>query len=477
MPSSAWGYGLFPQRMKSRERILWTAVLVFILILVTTGCQDVKPPLDENPSHSLFIRKITVIDGNGNPPLEEVDLEIQEGVIRRIGRDLSPPPQGQVIEGLGKFLIPGLIDVHVHLDAPMVFQLSAEEREEILKHNPKAFLYNGVTTVLNLSSDPEWIWQLRQKQRQGLVAAPRIFATGSSFTPEGGWGSRHGGAIADAEAARRTAQALLEQGADGFKIILEDGLGGSGTYREMPDDILQAIVEVAQQNSIPLYIHAMNVEEFRRAATVSPRAIVHGLEDPLPEDGQLLTELLEAGTIIVPTQSLFESFRRMDGSFSDQVLQKSVPSFLLDRMQDPEFQAVEKSRFREVARIDVEEWVEEALPVFCRNIRTLHEAGVPLAVGTDAGGPVGYNFQGYNTPWEVKLLVDCGLTPREALVAATRNGARTIGVADRIGTVEEGKTADLLILSGNPLREIENIRRIETIVMEGKVFPREDFSY
>ena len=90
---------------------------------------------------------------------------------------------------------------------------------------------------------------------------------------------------------------------------------------------------------------------------------------------------------------------------------------------------------------------------------------------------MGFNFQGYNLPWEVKLFVQAGMTPMEALVAATHNGAMVIGVEDQLGTVEAGKLADLLILSDDPLDDIENIRKIETVVYKGKAYPRSEFAY
>jgi imidazolonepropionase-like amidohydrolase len=107
----------------------------------------------------------------------------------------------------------------------------------------------------------------------------------------------------------------------------------------------------------------------------------------------------------------------------------------------------------------------------------MHEAGVKLATGTDAGGPVGYNFQGYNTPWELELFVECGMSPMEALVAGTRNGAEVIGVQDRLGTLEPGKWADLLILEADPLENIRNVRKIESVIQAGKVHDRDAFAY
>ncbi len=362
----------------------------------------------------------------------------------------------------------------------MVFQVTPEERQRILEHTPRAFLYNGVTTVLNLSSDADWIWARRAEQREGRLIAPRIFATGRSFTPEGGWGGRHGGALKTVEEARARAREFAVRGADGLKLIIEDGLGGSKTYVVMPQKMREALAEEARRAGIPLYVHAINLDEYRMALPLRPRAIVHGLEEELPDGDRLFHDLAERGIFVVPTLSLFESFVRFDDhpeGLDDPVLRDSVPAFLLERMKRPEFIREEKERFRQVARLDVYPWVRRALPLFIANTRKMRQAGVKIAVGTDAGGPVGYNFQGYNTPRELELLVESGLTPMGALVAATRTGAEVLGAQDRLGTVEAGKLADLLILEANPLEDIRNIRSIDKVILGGAVHERRTLSY
>lgn len=437
-----------------------------------------EPPLA--PGAPIVVRNVTLIDGTGAPARRGTSLLLENGTVTAVGPRVRPPAGSQVIDGAGKFAIPGLIDTHVHLDAPMVFQLTPEERAEILGHNARAFLYNGVTTVLNLSSDAEWIWKQRADQRAGRLLAPRIYAMGRSFTPEGGWGSRHGGALTSVEAVRAQAREYVANGTDGFKVMIEDGLGGSGTYTVMPDAMLEALAEEAAASRVPLYVHAINLVEYRKALSLNPRAIVHGLEDPIPEGDPLLEQIRSKGTFVVPTISLFDAFTSFDGHperFDDPILQASVPAFLLANMRRPQFMAVERTRFREVARMDVYPWARRAIPTFCANTRKMRAAGITLAVGTDAGGPVGYNFQGYNTPREVELLVECGLSPMEALVAATRTGAEMIGIQQQLGTLEPGKMADLLILSADPLADIRNIRRIETVIQGGIAYPRDTFAY
>ncbi len=450
--------------------------ITLALLLCLSGCSG-----DQAGSGSeLIITDVTLIDGTGSDPHAGVDIRIADGRIIEIGPDLSAASAAETIDGSGKYVIPGLIDAHVHMDAPIVFQLTPEEKVRVVENNPRAFLYNGVTTVLNVSSEVDWIFEQRQAEREGRLLSPRLYVMGRSFTPVDGWGSRHGGALGDADDAVARAQDYISRGTDGFKVIIEDGLGASGTYNRMSEEMMMAISKVARENDVPIYTHAINLDEFHSAVAMSSTAIVHGLEDPIPPGDTILQDMVENNVMFVPTHSLWEAFLRHDeaaADLNDPILRGSVPHFLLDYMQDPDYRAEETRRFLAVADMPVYQWAEEKIPVFSENILKAHQAGVIVAAGTDAGGPVGYNFQGYNLPWEVKLFVQAGLTPMEALVAATRNGAMVIGVEDQLGTVATGKLADLLILSANPLEDIENIRKIETVIYKGAAYPRDAFAY
>ena len=446
------------------------------LLLCLAACSGAQPEADGE----LLITDVTLIDGTGAGPVPGVDIRIAAGRIIEIGPGLTVTPGAEAIDGSGKYVIPGLIDAHVHLDAPMVFQLTPQEQQQVIAHTPKAFLYNGVTTVLNVSSEVDWIFEQRKAERAGRLLSPRIYAMGRSFTPEGGWGSRHGGALTNVGDAIARAQDYISRDTDGFKVIIEDGLGASGTYNRMSAEMMMAISEIARQHQVPIYTHAINLDEFHSAVAIASTAIIHGLEDPIPPGDTILQDMVDNNVMFVPTHSLWEAFLRYDeaaADLNDAILRASVPHFLLDYLQDPAYRAEETRRFLAVANMPVYQWAEERIPIFRENILKAHQAGVLVAAGTDAGGPVGYNFQGYNLPWEVKLLVQAGLTPVEALVAATRNGARVIGVEDQLGTVAVGKLADLLLLNANPLDDIENIRNIETVIYKGRAYPRAEFAY
>ncbi len=450
--------------------------IILMLLVWLSGCSGDQP----GSGSELIITDVTLIDGTGSEPQAGVDIRIADGRIDEIGPDLTVSAGAETIDGSGKYVIPGLIDAHVHMDAPIVFQLTPEEKAQVIENNPRAFLYNGVTAVLNVSSNVDWIFEQRQAEREGRLLSPRLYVMGRSFTPVDGWGSRHGGALADADDAVARARDYISRGTDGFKVIIEDGLGASGTYTRMSEEMMMAISKIAHENDVPIYTHAINLDEFHSAVAMSSTAIVHGLEDPIPPGDAILQDMVENNVMFVPTHSLWEAFLRHDeaaADLDDPILRDSVPHFLLDYMQDPDYRAEETRRFLAVADMPVYQWAEDKIPIFSENIFKAHQAGVIVAAGTDAGGPVGFNFQGYNLPWEVKLFVQAGLTPMEALVAATLNGARVIGVEDQLGTVEAGKLADLLILTANPLDDIENIRQIETIIYKGKAYPRMEFAY
>ena len=423
----------------------------------------------------IIIRNVNLIDGTGRDIQYGVDIGMRDGKIAEIGQALQWKSEAQIIEGSNRFVIPGLIDTHVHLDTAVLAQLSEPERTEVIRHTPRAFLFNGVTTVLNVSSEDEWIWELREAQRTGEVIAPRVYAMGSMFSPQGGWGYAAG--LPDAHSAVEKAIHYVSKKTDGFKVILEDGLGRSGKFTEMPDEMLNSIVAVGRQHDIPLYIHAINIEEYERAVAVEPRAILHGLEDPIPESSDLLVKLKQKNIIVVPTLSLFKSFITHDGSLDSDILRKSVPGFMLEYVKDQQYMERERSLLNDYTKMDSYEWVEQKLPVFMENTTIIHRAGIKLAAGTDAGGTVGYNFQGFNTPWELKLLVECGLTPMEALVAGSKHGAEVIGVDNILGTLEPGKFADMLLLGNNPLDDIGNIRNIDLVIQNGKIYERDYFAY
>jgi imidazolonepropionase-like amidohydrolase len=464
----------YPRRIKAAAR---RTVHAIAGLLAFTVHQQVTAEV----SGPVIIRDATIIDGTGAPPRRHLDLLLEGGRITAIGSRLKAPRNAQVIRASGKYVMPGLIDTHVHFQFPVTFQLTPAEEKITVEHGPKAYLYNGVTSVLDAGATSEFIFPLRQAQREGRIVGPRIYAVGPGVTPEKGWGSRHGRALRDVAAVEERIRSLVALHSDGVKLIVEDGLGHSGTHLEISDDMLNAAANGARQAGKPIYVHAINLTEYRRSVALRPRAIIHGLEDPVPAGDPIFRDLAAGNIIVTPTLSLFESYLKPDPragkALDDPIVVASVPKPVLDKLRTPGFVEESRAAFVKASNMDAYAWARKHIPIFCENVGKMHRSGVKIAVGTDGGGQVGYNFHGYNTPWEVKLLVTCGLSPMQALVAATRNGAELLGVEDRLGTVQQGKLADLIILSANPLADIENIRAIDWIIQEGRPHRRDEFAY
>jgi imidazolonepropionase-like amidohydrolase len=247
----------------------------------------------------------------------------------------------------------------------------------------------------------------------------------------------------------------------------------------MPQEWLVALSRRAAGAGLPVYLHAINREEYLAGASIRPRAIVHGCEDPL--GGEELRALAASGSAVAPTLSLFASFHGVvedpAALLRDPVLRASVPGFILDRLADPAYARDQERQFRDVARIDTRRWAREKWPVFVENTRRMRRAGVPVGAGTDGGGPVGYNFQGFNLPWELELLAGAGLTPLEAIAAATSVNARILGQDGRLGSVEAGKLADLIVVGADPTQDLRALRDIRLLMLGGRLLPRDALAW
>jgi imidazolonepropionase-like amidohydrolase len=428
------------------------------------------------------IQGATLIDGTGNEIVPRATVVIENGVIVRTGiqGEVGFDRRFRVLEAAGKFLIPGLVEAHGHIDHPNGLELTPQQKAIARLYAPAAFLYNGVTTVVNLSSgEAEWILALRKESRIPETLVPRIFA-GEHITAADGWGSRHGGAAATiADAVERVDQ-LAASGYDLTKIIYEDGLADDLTaFPRMAPEMLAAVSARSKTRDLPVFIHAIDDEEYRGAIDVRPRAIVHGLSSSTERLDDIASDLKKNGIYVVPTLVLFEAFTRFiddPSQMDDPHLKASVPPFVLRSVMDREMLSRAYHRMDSVIKTDTAAWAREVYDTLVSNTRQFANAGVPLATGSDAGGAVVHGFQGYSTPRELILLVQCCLSPMDGIMASSV-AAEMIGQSNVFGTLEPGKSADLLILNGNPLESITNVRNFDQLVVRGTLVERASLAY
>lgn len=383
----------------------------------------------------LAIRRVRVIDGLGRAR-ERATVVIQDDRILAVGddREISLPRGTRTIDGRGMTVLPGLIDCHVHLclggeaDAPRTIR-DEDPGLTLLKaaRFARATLEAGFTTVRDLGFRDHGIFALKQAIDAGLAPGPRIFAAGLAICMTGGH-ARFIGREADGPA--EVVGAVREQlaaGADVIKFIASGGVltpGTSPDCAQMTPEELAAGMAEARRAGRRVAAHAHGAEGMKNAI----RAGAHSIEHATLMDEQAAALMREHGVFMVPTLSAL-------ATTADAGPTCGIPEA-----------AVTKARAIKARHES--------------NFKNAHRTSIPIALGTDAGTP--FNFHGENAQ-ELDRMVALGMSPMEALVAATAAAARLLGIDQTVGTIEPGKVADLLIVDGNPLKRISLLRNRERL--------------
>jgi len=417
---------------------------------------------------TLALTHVTLIDGRGGPPVADVTVLIEGGRVTRVGESgkVSVPRGARVVNARGKYLIPGLWDMHVHL---------AKLGEGVLP----LFIANGVTSVRDMGGDYSVAPRLKREVAAGSRLGPRIKTAGpileaarnvermkaektiefDTFAVE-----RTRIAVGTPEDARRAVDLVAKLGADFVKIRTVESVE---TYR--------AIAEAAKRAGLTFVGHAsVPPEEVARAGQ---RSIEHSFIPPLSnlsaaERKELFERLAQNGTAVVPTnvtgvKSFPASYEQAVEIINDSrgridVRRKYLYGYLLADWK-------EQAEERRGAGLDA--LIKKLRPDFIRDLKEMRAAGVRVMPGTDAG--VLLIYPGFSLHDELQVFVgDLGMTPMEAIVSATRHPAEFFGMQDSLGTVEEGKLADLVLLDANPLEQISNTQRIAGVVVAGRYLPK-----
>ncbi|MGD8281079.1 MAG: amidohydrolase family protein [Gemmatimonadota bacterium] len=385
---------------------------------------------------------VTLWDGTGAPARSDVALIVDEGRVVSVVPTDEVPSAATTVSLAGRYVIPGLVEAHAHVSgdwAPDAV-VSPEDR---VRGDLLLYARYGVTTVNSLG-DGETVLAVRDAASATAPRA-RLMAAGE--------------VIAGSNPARVRADALhnADLGVDFLKLRVDDNLGRTP---KMSWAAVAAVMDVGRERGIPVATHMFYLDDAKRLLEMGSGLLAHSVRDTDVDD-ELIGSLLGRDVCYVPT------------------LVREVSTFVYaDRPEwfdDPFF--IEYADVGEVERVSRPAFMERmansgsaaayrvALAQAQRNLKVLHEAGVRIAMGTDAGPAA--RFPGFFEHEELQLMVDAGLTPEEALHAATAVSAGCLG-RDDVGTLEPGRWADFIVLSEDPLEDIQATRSIERVYVAGQ---------
>jgi imidazolonepropionase-like amidohydrolase len=415
-----------------------------------------------------LLKNFTLIDGTDHAPRPGVSMLITDGRISAIGKGLKAPKGSEEIDLSGKFVIPGIINLHGHLGNTKGF---IQDPKNFTRENAEAQLKNyasyGVTTMVSMGSDQSPVWAMRKEQREGRPAMCRIYTAGRGFTGKNGYPTSAMGMKGvpyEVETVEQVNKAVDEQAAlkvDLVKIWMDDHLGKE---QKISPELAKAIIARAHQHGIKVAAHIFYREDARSLIEGGLDMIVHSARDrPVDEDlialmkkkgawlgAATLTREISMFAYATPQPFLDDPFfaRGVGGPAGEIVTRLKSAAYQSMVKQDPDYPLY--PGFLETAK---------------KNYKRLYDEGVNVGFGTDSGPPV--RFQGFFEHWEMDIMRDAGFKPAQILALATRNNARCLGIDKDLGTLEKGKWADLVVLAKDPLADIRHVRSIEMTLVAG----------
>jgi imidazolonepropionase-like amidohydrolase len=374
----------------------------------------------------------TLIDGTDRAPVPNATILVLDGRVAAAGPASSvkiPAGVERVALG-GKTVIPGIVNAHGHVNGPKDLD---------------TYAVYGVTTVFSLGGEPASVFAARDGQNTPTLKRARVFVAGPVLDPK------------TPEEARTQVADVVAQKVDIVKIRVDDNLG---TTPKMTPAVYRAVIDEAHKRGARVATHLFYLADAKSLLAAGSDFVAHSIRDT-SVDAELIAALKKRGVCVSPTLMREVStfvYESTPEFFSDPFFLAHANMEWVTNLKDP-------ARQQAMRTSTSAQRYKAAFAVAKRNLKTLSDAGVPIAMGTDTG-PTG-RFQGFFELMELEQMVSAGLTPRQALTAATRDAARCMHIDREVGTIEKGKWADFVVLDANPLTDITNVRRIASVWIAG----------
>ncbi len=381
---------------------------------------------------------LTLIDGTGAAPVPNATLVVRDGRIVAAGAATSVtiPAGAERIPLDGKTVIPGLINAHGHV---------TDSTRDL-----RTYAAYGITTVFSLGDEPPAVFAARDAQGTANLSRSRVFTAGPVLAPR------------TPEDARTQVAADAARKVDIVKIRVDDNLGST---QKMAPEVYRAVIDEAHKLGLRVAVHLFYLADAKAVLEAGADLIAHSVRD-LDVDPAAISLLKARNICVVPTLMREVStfvYESTPDFFSDPLFLAHANSTWVANARDPARQQAMRNNVS-AQRYKV------ALQVANKNVKTLSDAGVTLAMGTDTG-PTN-RFQGYFELMEIEMMVKAGLTPKQALAAATIDAARCMKLDRELGTLQQGKWADFVALDADPLADISNIRKIASVWIAGNRIAR-----
>ena len=449
--------------MKSANRAYtWVALFIFLGALVAVPRAGAQAK-----TQRVVLKGARLIDGTGRPAIENSVLVIEGDRVVAAGKAgaVSIPKDAVVQDLSGKTIMPALINLHGHLGLSSngADAIPGHYTQENVVKQLNKYLSYGVATVASFGQDEDAIFSVRDGQHAGNVGGARVYTAGHGFLEYTGKSypndSRYRPQTADE--ARADVRELAVHHPDYIKMWVDDGLG-HGT--KMQPAVYQAIIDEAHKQHIRVFAHEFYLGDAKSLLAAGLDGFAHSIRDQ-PVDDDLIKTMKARNVFLIPTLVRDEVLF----AYADNLQWLNDPFFLaglepgaLAIIRSPE--NIDKGR----KDPDIAKY-RAGLQMGKKNLKTLSDAGVKIAFGTDSGIPT--RFPGYFEHRELQLMVEAGLTPMQAIVAATGTNAEILGGAKEFGTLQPGRKADFMVLDGNPLDDIHNTEKLSAVWQAGKTVP------
>lgn len=453
--------------------------ITILVLMIFAGCGEGIREEATSKEQLFALVGATIIDGVGGPPLNNGVVVIAGNRIAQVGSkgEVSIPAGAKQIDLSGKFILPGLIDLHVHYDGWM----------------GELFLRHGVTSIKDLGNDAEWMATVSDAIEEGRARGPRIYYVGNAIDAPPPARDHHIG-VDTPELATRAVELLHQHGATAIKV-----------REKSTPQLLRAVVTKAHQLGLPVTGH-LNSTDARQAALAGIDGLEHGsgiveaiatqrikLAPNQSEVERFITDLKSFASVdsakaeelvrflaskrvaIIPTMANWwrmasarrDEFAREDAEYARRSDLAYIPKFTLQFLATSAVFDVKDAQ--ELAQI------KSGFEKMTYLLRLHYRLGGKILAGTDTL----LSIPGLSLQRELLMLVDIGLSPMDAITIGTRENARFLGKGADLGTITVGKLADLIVVNGDPLRDIRNLRKVEMVMKGGQMMDlshRADYS-